>query len=129
MENEKNTADRHISKVLYFGILASIIFLNMIIIFLVGMFSSRIPSEEQDFLLFLCGTTLLLGSIIIPILLLRKSDDSQTIQLVTWACLEGVVTIGFVHSFLQKENFMLFYTIPALFQMYKSFPKRLENKL
>lgn len=123
-EKSKKDSDFKIAKVLYFGILSSIIFLSILISFLVGTFSSRIPSGELDILLFTCGAVLLISSLIIPILLLRRSDDTQTIQLITWACLEGVVTIGFIHSYLVKENFILFYSIPALFQMYKSSPKK-----
>ena len=121
---EKKKDDTHILKLLYFGILGSIIFLSVIVTFITGSFSSRIPMGERDIFFFSCGFILLVGSLIIPKILLKRSDDSQTTQLVTWACLEGVVTIGFIHSYMAKDNFILFYAVPALFQMFKSFPKR-----
>lgn len=124
MKVDKNSSDITIQKVLYFGISASIIFLNVIVIFITGLYSPKIPDDELDTLLFTCGGVLLLCSLVIPIFLSKKSNDYQTIQLVTWACLEGVVTIGFIHSYMAQENFMLFYTVPVIFQMFKSYPRK-----
>lgn len=110
------------NKIIYFAILASIVFLNALVFLKIGAFTDSIPKSELDLIFFMIGFATLLSSLVLPRILEGGINEPDTMVLLSWAVIEGVATIGFVHSFLSDRNVMLFYTLPALYQFYKLRP-------
>ena len=112
------------NKIIYFAILSSIIFLNILVVLKVGFFTVSIPKSELDLIFFMGGFITLLSSLVLPRILEGGINEPDTMVLLSWAVIEAVVTIGFVHSFLSERNVMMFYSLPALFQYYKLRPQK-----
>lgn len=126
MKNDNQVYKRKQQKFIYFAIVASIIFLNILVLFKYGVFNLELPDQNIDFSFLGLGFLTLLSSLFVPKVLKGGDNENSTMLLLHWALLEMVVTIGFIHCFMVHENYLLYYTVPALFQMYKSYPRNEE---
>lgn len=112
-------------KPIYYSILASIVLLNFMAFNIVGTYTSQIPNDSRSLLFFGSSFFLLFITLFVSKIFISIKHDLMTLNLLKWAIIEGVVTLGFVHSFLEKENVLMFYTIPCVFLMIRFKPGKL----
>lgn len=109
--------------IIYIAIFLSIGVLNFMAYYVVGSYTMKIPTDSRSLLFFSIGFFMLVLSLFVAKIFTSIKDDTQTLNLLKWAIIESVVTLGFVHSFMDKENILMFYTVPSLFMMFKYRPE------
>ena len=76
------------NKIIYFAILASIVFLNALVFLKIGAFTDSIPKSELDLIFFMIGFATLLSSLVLPRILevqmARVTSVFHLIQIKIW---------------------------------------------